>query len=506
MRRRFILLTFAAVLIGLPASLVPAEAGPTVPSTSWVYPYFDELRLCEPTPALFIMTGPYARLDLAGWLGRLDATTPSNWRTRWLRGMLRKEFEPEEMFAHDGDFTLVADGIASAYIERDRRFRPGALAGFTVYGRNGLDLWTRFRVTRGGAADHKTQTKEWRGGMRASFDYGGLEYRHGIVSIFLGRDEISWGASRDRGLLFSGSAPSLDMLRFTLTTPLLRFTAFQAQLRRGTADPWPDTIKRYVAAHRVEVLISKVFSLSFSEAVLYGGDGRDFQLGYSLPMAAFYAEQWNSGEEDNILISSDFGLVFPGRAEVRGEVLFDDFQIDEASEPNEVGLGLEVRAVNPLVRVGSILGLSYHLVTNRTYGHRVSWNRFMQEGIVMGYPDGPDGDRLGVSASFTLGEPYWIEARYERVRQGEGKATDPQDEPGRHLRFPSGTVETTNSFLAEIAWRPCWSLYVTADVGWSGTENVGNREGIEHDGYTLALGIQYFIRFTEATTLEQFNR
>jgi hypothetical protein len=503
MHCRFILLIYTSVLL---ASFVGAQAGPTVPGTSWVYPYIDEIRLIEPVPPFFVMTGPYERLDLARWLARIEATPAPNWRARWLRGMLRKEFAPEEEFAHDGDFVLVGDALASAYIEREGRFRPGALVGFTAYGRNGLDLWTGFRVTRGGEADHKTQAVEWRDGARASFDYGGLEYRHGIVSVFLGRDEVSWGASRNRGLLFSGSGHSLDMLRFTLATPLLRFTAFQAQLRRGASDPWAESIKRYVAAHRVEVLVSKTFNFSFSEAVLYGGEGRDFQLGYSLPMAAFYAEQWNSEEEDNILIGSGFGLVFPGCAEVRGEVLFDDFQIDPGSEPNEVGLGLEVRAVNPLVRVGSVLGLSYHLVTNRTYGHKVSWNRFVQEGVLIGYPDGPDGDRLGASASFALGEPYWLKISYERVRQGEGRVSDPQEEPGRHLRFPSGIVETKNSFLAELAWRPCWPLYVTADLGWSRAENVGNREGVDHDGFNLALGIQYFLRLTEATTLEQFNR
>lgn len=504
MRRRLLPLISA---IGVLAALGAADAGPTVPSTSWIYPYFDEIRLSETAPAFFVMTGPYGRLELADWLGRLEKGSPAaNWRARWLRGMLAQELAPETAFARDGDFLLVWDALASAYLERDRRFRPGLLAGFTAYGRSGLDLWTKFRITGDAAADHKTQTAEWRSGMRASFDYGGVEYRRGIVSLFLGRDEVSWGASRSRGLLFSGSAPSLDMLRFTLTTPLLRFTTFQAQLRRGRDDPWSDAIKRYVAAHRVEVLVSKTFNFSFSEAVLYGGEGRDFELGYSVPLASFYAEQWNSEEEDNILISSDFGLVFPGCVEVRGEVLFDDFQIDEASEPNEVALGLEVRAVNPLVRVGSVLGLSYHLVTNRTYGHKVAWNRFMQEGIVMGYPDGPDGDRLSASASFALGQPCWLNLGYERVRQGEGRATDPQDELGTHLRFPSGVVETVDSLFVEIAWRPCWPLYVTAGLGWSGTDNVGNRKGVDHDGYHLALGLQYSFRLTEATTLEQFTR
>jgi hypothetical protein len=114
--------------------------------------------------------------------------------------------------------------------------------------------------------------------------------------------------------------------------------------------------------------------------------------------------------------------------------------------------------------------------------------------MVMGYPAGPDGDRLEAWVSLAGGEPYLVTLGYEFVRRGEGRASDPQAEPGKSLRFPSGVVEKTHSLAAEIAWRPSYSLHVRANAKWSRTVNAGNVE--DDDDRTLRIGLwaEYALR------------
>lgn len=494
MRSSFLWLILAAVIA---ATWDGAYARATVPGTSWVYPYFDELRLREDTPAFFVMTGPYLRADVAGWLGRGGRNTVFlSRRARWLDRMLRQELGPELTLGQSGDLVVTCEGALSSCLETDRKAKPQVLLTFAAQGKQGLDLWGRFRASANAAREHKTETRPWRENLRASFDYGGIGYTRSAFSLFVGRDEASWGLSRRGGLLLSGSAPSMDMVKASLSTGSFRLTTFHSQLRRGDGDPWDAGVRRYVCGHRLEVVAGKRFNFSLSEVVLYGGEGRTVELGYLNPLAPFYAEQWNSGWEDNILAACDCALLFPGRAEVRCEVMLDDFQVDEGSEPHEVAVGLDVRAVNPLLREWSLVGCSYSLVTNRTYGHRVAWNRFMQEGAVMGYPGGPDGDRLEAWASLALGDPYLVTLGYQLVRRGEGRASDSQAEPAKSLRFPSGVVENAHTLAAELAWHPSYHVRVKAKAAWSRTFNAGNLEDNDDRAATLGLWVEYALRST----------
>jgi hypothetical protein len=220
------------------------------------------------------------------------------------------------------------------------------------------------------------------------------------------------------------------------------------------------------------------------------------EIGYLNPLAPFYAEQWNSEHEDNILVGCDCALLFPGRAELRLEVMVDDLQMDKDSEPNEVAAGLEVKAINPLLSGASLVGSSYRLATNRTYGHRVDWNRFTQEGTVMGLPGGPDQDRFDAWASLAPGDPYLVTLGYGLSRRGEGRVDDPQDQRPTRARFPSGVVETTHSLAMEAAWRPSWALRARAKAEWSWEANAGNVAGKDDREFALSLWMECALRST----------
>ena len=473
----------------------PVAASPTEPGGSWISGYFDELRLLSPGGACFVMTGPCERLDLARWVGAKNpGEERSTGRGQWLAAMLRQDLGPEAALDESGRLVWVLDWGATGELERGCEPIGESMVRSWLYLPGGLSLWTSMRTTANAPHLHRVETQPWRHDWSASCDFGGIGYRKGALSVFAGRDEASWGASRERGLLFSGAAPTLDMLRLTLGGKHVLFTSLHSELRRGRADPWDAGVKRFVAAHRLEVLVGTRWDFSVSEVVLYGGEGRGFEPGYLNPLAPFYAEQWNSYWNDNLLFAADVMFRLPGQAEIKGEVVVDDFQIDPGPAPNKLGFGLAIDAVNPLVRDRSLVGCSYFRVANWTYGHAVAWNGFVQEGKVLGFPGGPDGDRFEAWSSWAPRNSVELKASYALTRQGEGRVSDRRPEAGFKTGFPSGTVARAHGVSAGVTWRPSYPLQVQALARWSSESNVANVRGVTASGFKASLAVTYNLR------------
>lgn len=470
-----------------------AATAPSEPGSGWVSSYFDQARLLAPDGTFFVATAPYARLDMARWLGGRDATAlPA--RTRWLLAMLSQEVAPEAAFLAEGKLVWVADAGLSFGAEHGRKPVPEGRVGLWLYAPSGLTLWTSLDASANAPDRHRVETRPWRERWQASFGRGGIGYDRGGISLVAGRDEVGWGGSRETGLLFAGDAPAMDMVKLALGTRRVLFTALHSQLRPGRHDPWGTGVRRFVAAHRLEVLLGRNWDISVSEAVLYGGEGRTFEPGYLNPLAPFYAEQWNSYRNDNLLVSGDVSLSLPGRGEVRAEVVIDDFQIDPGSEPNEMGFGIWADAVNPWLGDRSLVGCSYVRIANRTYGHAVPWNRWVQEGKVMGFPGGPDGDSFQAKATWAPWNSVELDARYNLARRGEGLVDDVQDQPGRETKFPSGVVETRHDLSAGAAWRPSRALEIHGRVGWLSTSNTDNVDGRRASGLEVSAAVAYDLR------------
>jgi hypothetical protein len=320
--------------------------------------------------------------------------------------------------------------------------------------------------------------------------------RKGGFLVSLSRDEVSWGVTRRRGALFSGSAPAFDMFVLRYESRRIGFTSFHSRLRRGRDDYWggqvdDEDVRRYISAHRFEVLVADGLTFAISEAVVYGGEHRAFEPVYMNPLLVFYSEQWNSEYDDNILIAGDFSVLFPQHAEIRGEMMIDDFQYDFGNEPHEFGFGLRVTAVNPLYPSASVLGASYYQVRNQTYGHFVPWNRFIHEGQVMGYPDGPDGDRFELLSTLVAPEAVTWTIDYTFRRQGEGRATDVQEELGSRVDFPSGTVQTIHRMRLGFDWRPCYSWLLSGRVAYHDIKNKDNQIGMQDSGFDWTLSATF---------------
>ena len=491
MRYRVICLSSAMILLAL---IQAGLAIPTEPGRSWVYSYLDELRLSCDSLSFFVTSLPAERVELGETLKRCRiAEGPGEERMAYLVSLLRREFGAEARWREYGTNLFVGELTASVDARSKHKIGSDNMAKFNFYFNEGFALWTYLRLTVTDPEAHRMETRAWGDYFRASFDHGGIGYRRGRFSLFTGRDEAAWGLNRDSGLIFSGSAPVMDMFRFTYVEDKVKFTSIHSRLRRGEDDPWDESTRRYVSAHRLDLKLWPSFTFSLSEAVLYGGQYRNFDPFYINPIGLFYAEQWNSRSEDNVIFAGDFSLLLSRKAEIRGEIVIDDFQYD-FSNPHEIGFGLDLTARNPLFDLYSLLGCSYFHIRNGTYGHKVEYNRYTHENKIIGYPFGPDGDYLEFRFSFSLPtEALWT-VWLGRRRQGEGRVSDPQDDPPEDVKFPSGTVEKTLRTGLDFSWRPSYYYMIAAGIEYNSVRNGGNVYGADRSDVRLELEVAFNIK------------
>lgn len=489
MRRCFIWLITAVVIhIAVPAR---GPAMPTEPSGTWVYDYIDELRLSSDSLSFFTATLPYERCELGDALEGAELVDGAGReRTEYLLGLLDRELAVEAAWKSDrtnlfvGEFTSGLGGRSHSNVGMDNLFRA------SFYFAERVAFWTYLRLTVSDPEAHRTETRPWGDYFRASFDHGGLGYKGGRFSLFMGRDELAWGLDRDRGLLCSGTAPTMDMFKFTYLEDKVLFTSAHSKLRRGDEDPWDESVNRYVSAHRLDLKFWPGLTFSVSEVVLYGGENRTFDPVYLNPISVLYAEQWNSRAQDNVLFAGDLALLFPRSAELRFEVVVDDFQYD-FSKAHEIGFGVDLKARNKLLDLYSLFGCSYFHIRNGTYGHKVEYNRYTHENRIIGYPYGPDGDLVEVWFAFSLPtEALWT-VRFSQRRQGEGRVSDPQNQPPEDESFPSGTVEKTLRLGFDVSWRPTYNWLIEGGLEWYGVRNKHNIEDADGDDVRVALAVAF---------------
>jgi hypothetical protein len=172
----------------------------------------------------------------------------------------------------------------------------------------------------------------------------------------------------------------------------------------------------------------------------------------------------------------------------------DDLQVDPGPAPNKLGFGLAIDAVNPLVGERSMVGCSYFWIADGTYGHALPWNRFVEEGKVMGFPGGPDGDWLEAWVSWAPWNSVALKAGYGLTRQGEGRVSDSQDGDGFKTASLSGAVERTHGLSAGVTWRPSYPLQVQALARWSSQRNVANVRGATASSFKASVAVTYDLR------------
>jgi len=303
----------------------------------------------------------------------------------------------------------------------------------------------------------------------------------------LGRDHLYWGAGSDH-LLLNHAQRGIDQVSFRVRWVWGSFTALVGQID-DFRDQEGERTSRFLSGHRLELIPWNWLRIGISETLLFTGDLR---FGSMNPFLPYYSELVNENSEGNGLISLDFSA-FPLRGlEAYGELLLDDFQLEDNNpadlEPTEWGwlIGGRWNGYNGFLGAG----ISYGGVTNRTYNSIEPKYRYLNYGLPLGSDIGNDGDRLNIEISCLPEAKLRIGTFFSYARQGEGGISAPFDttymqnsvDEGYSEPFPSGVVQKTRTMGVNLSLLPSSFLQLQGWIGYDWIDDYQHISGLKEEG------------------------
>jgi hypothetical protein len=467
------------------------------------YDYIDRLINQGYLDCLFENSKPYDFGEVAASIDEL----PKNMTDldRRLLGLLNHsldyiddgENKPRYMIDLSSDGSFAEDSAARSYesVRGNIFWQPNQK----------ITVLSSFTFDERLANDPNYSGKVW-SGFAGRIDRAYMQFDLPYLKLTFGRDKAVWGPGRRGNLLLSDNSRSMDMLRLSGSWGPFRYTALTAVLDHYTARiVYPHAemvmrVNRYLCAHRIEIKPFKQLSIGLSESVLYGGVGRQLEFYYMNPLTWYHGEQLNNQNEDNTFLSFDFTLRPKNGISLYGEFLVDDFQIEKKSkgddEPNELGFIAGLYLTDPIRGSNIDISAEYTRVNNWTYNQGKYWNRYVNDGKIIGHFLGPDRSSLYFSVRKWMLWGCWALVSFERQEIGEGNVFDDWTEPwlfsaGTYEEsFPTGVVETRDIFgfsLHVFHWN---KLQIDLDNYYIDVKNSGNLAGESTSYYQGRLTVK----------------
>ena len=510
----------ALVALGCFLLATPALAAtlPYIPLDHWTTPLIAEAAGRGLLPGLSLADRPFRRADVERAIREERAAVDSTQGSytsfeSWLLTRLEAEFDPNQpppapAFARltqdwSVGYGMEARGYATSG-EDHRRFGADDAKGIALpfvgfQSGRGLAAGVRFRLDTDGALVPDFNGREWRSGSTGDTKNAYVLLQLGAADILLGRDDLRWGASDNGTLLLSAHGPAMDQAGLRLRLGPVTASSFfgnlddmtlSAPTARAPGDTLPagTVMRRHITGHRVRWQVNRFVALGAAEVVVYGGKDRGAEAEYLIPVSIYYAAQWNSGKNDNILGAFTLELRPKSDIEVYGELLVDDFQIDNKSpadkEPFEGGFLLGQRLYNPLGLDGSMLRVEWARVEPYTFNQVLPWNRYLYKGQPIGFPLGPDAQSLDLEFRYWMSEQVTWSLFYRREELGATRVGDPwpvpvsgptDTEPFPEFdHVPTGVVQQRSCIATEVWVHPRPGIDLRLSGGQINLRNVEN--------------------------------
>lgn len=370
-----------------------------------------------------------------------------------------------------------------------------------------------FNLDREKALDPDYTGKKWRG-LAGDIETSAVYFQHDRLRLTLGKQRVFWGP-QPVNLILSETAEPLDLFSAEFGKGPLGFSFLFARLDGSRPDSvdfvrLPDRTfrdNRYLVGHRLDIMLHRTFRLGLFETSLFGGEGRPPELYYLNPLQFFHTAQLNEGEDDNTILGLDFQFLFRSRYALYGQVIVDDYQIDNASagdqEPNEIGLMAGLYRAGQPASWQPDFKLEYVRITNRTYHQRDPRNRYLFRNKLLGHPLGPDADSVAFSVRFWPTELLATSLELAATRHGAGSIYASWDEPwtqsdGPYSEpFPTGVVQRSvhaalrlDGYMP-IAGYPARHFYLSMRAGYGEYRNYGNIDGRREEIVTIDVGVSW---------------
>ncbi|MCC6350828.1 MAG: hypothetical protein IT347_14670 [Candidatus Eisenbacteria bacterium] len=329
--------------------------------------------------------------------------------------------------------------------------------------------------------------------IAASTEDSWLSYQGGAAwSLQLGRSRWHWGPGEEGSLLLSKtSAPLSGMMLHARIEPLRA----DASIFSATTSPGRG---EQLAAHRLEWQPLGGVRLGIAEAARYRAGG--WQGLYVSGLVPYSIVQRLLDQDDrdsagtarnNVMISADLSVRIADGSRAYGELLVDDLHARYAGVPNK---------------------LAYQLGwdgTGDVHGTRLTWNAeytrlsrfvytsyfgrvFSAQGRPIGFPTGPDAERLRLRASWDPDADWQLTAIAARTRTGEGgiAAAFVPGGPVPEVFSFAGVPETSRSLEGGVRWWPASGVDCSLLAGREWRENADHVAGSTRAAWRAVLSLR----------------
>jgi len=293
--------------------------------------------------------------------------------------------------------------------------------------------------------------------------------------ILFGRDNARWGPTPSGGLMFSGLAPSMDMLKIRFDIGRAAFTWLHGQVRGGAGLKW-------VSAHRVEFSPFRGVGFGIQDAVVYANRG--IEPAYFNPVLPVLVSQHSLGDRDNVEFGIDavFDRIRPVR--LYGEFFLDDFTSPWGLFSSEWGNKLAFTVGAFWADPGRIRNSGLRAEVTRVepfvYTHRFAENLYENYGAALGSDLQPNSDRILLQWDQWISLSLRAGADFSFTRHGRGDRKTPHtDEDGEKKNFLGGTVETARRFGIKAEFEPARDLVFRIEAANVRVRNRDLEAGVE---------------------------
>lgn len=304
-----------------------------------------------------------------------------------------------------------------------------------------------------------------------------VNIRTPIADFRFGRDRQRWGAGAWGNLILDNASAPVTFGQYDVTLgPWFRFRAMTGILNSGRG--------LYVAAHRFTWTPSRKLELSFTEGARYQADQPSllYAMGFipytlveRIEMQDSLDDSTRFNRRNNVLVSLGWVWRTADNQAFYGEILADDISSEDSTTPSRWGfLGGYVLA--PRVNGWDwTLGIEGAKVYNYTYSVYYSdqcdcdWEH---QGVGLGFPDGPDSERLLLRALADVTPAWGGDLIITAFRHGQGDI----GRPWYPSRFPESEGQPTD---AANLWSPVtYGGEIQAAVRFEPRDNVGTALGV----------------------------
>ncbi len=504
---RMVRLVFLVLLLGCTLPL-QAQHNRLLPVDDWAYAYIQRLQRRGFMLDLHPTAHPYHYGEVAAALRKIDRADLNTAERRWVT-MLKRTIGMDRGDAPEAGAVLDIGAIGSDSRRLDV-MRPLDDKGF-VYPNAMLRLyWDGGPVVAHMGIRHDLYYDDDPDGLDAAKrlimrnENAYIGYRSKWASAYVGRFGNHWGQHGETSVLISDNPHPYDQLnlriggrRFALRSILGELDSMEPEGeytgRAGDRSSGPDagSIRRYVAAHRIDWRPSKYFNLSLMEAILFSGENTGFSLKYLNPinLAILTTDNTPKNDENNGLVAGSL-WAHANRWTLQGQLLVDDFDFINGEEPASIAVTGTLQYAAGYAH----LGLRMTVVSARAYNAEQIEGQYLYllRGLATQF-----SDYVEAGGFVDLYLDRWIPGltlspQVQWLAQGDQAVINrpyPEDDVAFVL---SGTAIRTLRAGSRLRFQPSPYWWLRADVGANFVQNDGFIEGNDTSRLSgqVALGIQ----------------